>query len=162
MSKKRLASLLGCTEQVLNDVAGELRNALFNRGLALVETHDELDLRTSPDTTEVVKKLREGELSKDLGKAGLEAFAVILYNDGATRSEIDWIRGVNSAQTVRSLMLRGLVDRKEDERDKRKFVYHATTDALAHLGIEKREDLPRYAELRKETELAAATNHADS
>jgi chromosome segregation and condensation protein ScpB len=63
---------------------------------------------------------------------------------------------VNSAQTVRSLLLRGLVERTEDSSDKRKFRYKATTDALAHLGVAKVADLPRYAELKKEADAAIA------
>lgn len=156
VSKKRITSLLGFSASQLDTVTGDLRNSLFNRGLALIETHEELDLRTTPDAAELIKKMREGELTKDLGKAGLEALAIIMYNGGATRSEIDWIRGVNSAQIVRSLMLRGLIERTEDEKDKRKFIYRTTTDALAHVGVQRVEDLPRYAELKKESELAAA------
>ena len=155
---KRLAELMECPVSQVHDAADELREALAERGLMLIRVGDELELRTAPETADLVKKLREGELHKDLGRAGLEALAIILYRGNATRSEIDWIRGVNSSQTLRSLMLRGLVNRTEDAKDKRKFRYQPTTDALAHLGVGSIEDLPRYSELSKDAEEAVASN----
>jgi segregation and condensation protein B len=162
MTKKKLATFLHTTEAAVMDAAHELRAELTGRGLALIETDDELELRTSPEAADIVKKLREGELTKDLGRAGLEALAVVLYRGKATRSEIDWIRGVNSSQILRSLLLRGLIERTEDPSDKRKFLYQPTTDALSHLGVSKKTDLPRYAELSKEADKAIETaSHVD-
>lgn len=147
MSKRRLAGFFEVTLDLLNAAAAELRKDLEGRGLALVETEDELELRTAPEATAFVKKLRESELSKDLGKAGLEALAIILYQGSATRGEIDWIRGVNSGAAIRSLLMRGLIERTEDQEDKRRARYTTTVDALAHLGVTKKEELPQFAEL---------------
>lgn len=159
LSKNKLVALLGVSESTLAEAASELHQSLSGRGLALFETPGELELRTAPAASSVIEKLREGELTRDLGKAGQETLAIILYQDGASRSEIDWIRGVNSGQTIRSLMLRGLVNRIDDPADKRRFRYEATTEALAHLGVSRIEELPRYEELRKGAAeaLAAAT-----
>jgi segregation and condensation protein B len=166
MEKKRLAALLNAPMDGVESALADLKEALSNRGLALVEAGNEVELRTAPEAADAVKKLREGELSKDLGRAGLEALAVILYRNGATRSEIDWIRGVNSAGIVRSLMLRGLIERKDDPSDKRRFRYTATTDALAHLGIGSAAELPRFKELSLEAgaaaEAAAAAETAET
>ncbi len=162
VTKKRAATLIGVAEGSLEGAVTELDAALQGRGLALIETAGELELRTAPATADVIQKLRESELSRDLGRAGLETLAIILYRGGASRSEIDWIRGVNSGQTVRSLLLRGLVSRGEDPADKRRFRYEATTDALGHLGLSRKEDLPRYAELRSETDAAIARAEAET
>jgi segregation and condensation protein B len=91
ISKKRLASLLGISPIELRDAALELRDHLDGRGLALIEAGEDLELRTAPDASAVVQKLRESELSRDLGKAGLETLAIVLYKNGATRGEIDWV-----------------------------------------------------------------------
>lgn len=148
MPKKRLQTLLGVTEDLLEAGLAELRNSLANRGLALIETDTELELRTAPEAADIVRKLREAELSRDLGKASLEALAIILYKDGATRSEVDWVRGVNSTAAIRSLLLRGLIERGEDAIDKRRARYTPTIDAFAHLGVSKKEELPRYEEFQ--------------
>lgn len=147
MKKKPFAKLLGVTDAMLTAALGELSQSLAGRGLSLIETNDEVELRTSPAAAPVIQKLRESELARDLGKAGLETLAIILYQDGATRSDIDWVRGVNSTAAIRSLLLRGLVERGEDETDRRRARYTPTVDALAHLGLSRKEELPRYEEL---------------
>jgi segregation and condensation protein B len=146
LQKKQLAGLLELSAEELRDAALELHTALEGRGLALIEVGTALEIRTAPTAAAVLKKFREGELSRDLGKASLETLAIILYKNGATRSEIDWIRGVNSAAALRSLTLRGLVERTELEEDKRRIKYVPTTEALAHLGVSHLGSLPKYAE----------------
>ena len=146
VSKKRLATLIGATPEELRDAAIELHKSLSTRGLALIEAGEEIELRTTPEAASIIQKLRESELSKDLGKAGLETLAVILYKNGATRGEIDWVRGVNSAAALRSLTLRGLVAREEDATDRRRIRYTTTIEALAHLGVSNVRNLPRYEE----------------
>ncbi len=141
-----MAKLLDITPKELEEATGVLHTALKGHGLALVETETELELRTDSEASDVVKKLREAELSRDLGKASLETLAMILYRGSATRGEIDWVRGVNSGAAIRSLTLRGLIERSEDATDKRRARYTPTVEALAHLGVSTREELPRYAE----------------
>lgn len=147
MEMKRLADILGIPEAMVRAGLDELAGQLQGRGLALIETGTEVELRTAAEAAPVVKKLRESELSRDLGKASLETLAIILYQDGATRSDIDWVRGVNSTAAIRSLLMRGLVERSEDQSDRRRARYTASVDALAHLGVARKEDLPRYGEL---------------
>ncbi len=148
LTKKRLATLLDTSTESIADATNALRITLADRGLTLVETEDMLELRTSADAADAIQKLRESELSRDLGKASLETLALILYKGGATRGEIDWVRGVNTGAAVRSLLLRGLIERVEDPEDKRRARYRATVDALAHLGVSTQTELPRYEELR--------------
>ncbi len=147
VSKKRLAELLKVTPALLDQAVSVLRDSLVGRGLSLVETESHIELRTSAEASDFVKQLREAELARDLGKAGLETLAIILYRGSATRGEVDWVRGVNSSQTLRTLLLRGLIERTEDSEDKRRPRYKPTVDALAHLGLEKADDLPAYTEL---------------
>ncbi len=153
--KKRLATLLGLKGPELTVVLKALTESLKNSGVVVVETEREVELRTAPEAAPIVKKLRENELARDLGKASLETLAVIAYGtgpDGApfggtTRGEVDWVRGVNSSASLRTLLIRGLIEGREDERDKRRIRYSLTTEALAHLGISRTSDLPRAAEL---------------
>ncbi|MDB4991980.1 MAG: scpB [Parcubacteria group bacterium] len=168
MPKKRIATLLSISPEMLDAAGVELKEELANRGIALIETKDEFELRTSPDAAVIVEAFRKGELSRDLGKAGLEALAIILYQSGATRSEIDWIRGVNSTAAIRSLLLRGLIERETDSEDKRRVRYTPSIDAYAHLGIRGPEELPNAEALRgmlsqhaPEVELSAEVRDAE-
>jgi len=151
LEKKQLAKLLAMSETELKSVLKALTASLKESGVTVVETDSDVELRTTPEASIIVKKLRENELSRDLGKASIETLAVIAYQTGTTRGEIDWVRGVNSSTSLRTLLMRGLIEGKEDERDRRRVRYSVTTEALAHLGIANIENLPRAAELSATT-----------
>jgi len=156
LPKKRILSMLAVPEEMLSAATAELTKELSSTGLALIETDTELELRTSPDAAAAVEAYRKGELSRDLGKAGLEVLAIVLYQGGATRSEIDWVRGVNSTAAIRSLLLRGLIEREADAQDKRRNRYTPSVEAYAHLGVRGAQELPNAAALR-----AAIAQHAN-
>ena len=122
-----------------------------------MEVNDEVALVTAPQASELIERLTKEELSKDLGKAGLEALSVILYQGPIGKSDIDYIRGVNSHYILRSLMVRGLVERLPDPSDQRSYRYRATPELLAHLGVSNREQLPEYERLRSEIDAFRAT-----
>ena len=152
MSKKDIVKLLGIKESDIAIALKALTQSLQGSGVVLVETETEAELRTAPEASDIVKKLRESELTRDLGKGSLETLAVIAYRESATRSEIDWVRGVNSTAALRTLLMRGLIEGREDEHDKRRIRYSVTTDALAHLGVAHASELPRFDELRATTD----------
>lgn len=161
-----MTKLLEITDAELTVVLKAVAASLKNSGTTLIETETDVELRTAPEAAAIVKKLRENELTRDLGKASLETLAVIAYRTGATRGEIDWVRGVNSSTSLRTLLMRGLISGREDERDKRRIRYSVTTEALAHLGIASADELPRAEELRAGAaeiikEEAAATEVAE-
>lgn len=157
LTRDQACTILGCDAGQLSTLVADLHSALVDRGLSLIETEKELELRTAPETADTIRVLRESELTRDLGKASLETLAIILYRGTATRAEIDWVRGVNSGAALRSLSLRGLIERAEDKDDKRRARYVATVEALAHLGVSTKEALPRYAELSTLAAAAEAT-----
>ncbi|MBU6214644.1 SMC-Scp complex subunit ScpB [Patescibacteria group bacterium] len=148
LEKKQIETLLALDTKELDLALHAVSEFLKGSGVALLETDAEVELRTSPEAEPIVKKLRENERARDLGKAGLETLAIIAYQEGATRSEIDWLRGVNSSTSLRTLLMRGLIEGREDPKDKRRARYRLTTEALAHLGIRNAGELPRAAELR--------------
>ena len=154
VEKKQLAKLLNLPEKEFEIVLKTLSESLTGSGVAVVETVTEVELRTAPDASAIVKKLRENELARDLGKGSLETLAVIAYRSGVSRGEIDWVRGVNSSASIRTLLMRGLIEGREDERDKRRLRYTLTTEALAHLGLRSAADLPRAEELQADTQTA--------
>ena len=107
-------------------------------------------LGTAKELSPLIEQLTKEELTKDLGKAGLETLSIILYQGPITRADIDYIRGVNSQFIVRNLLIRGLVERVENPKDARSFLYKTTLDLLSHLGISKIEELPEYAQVRED------------
>ncbi len=162
LSKGQLATLLEVKESEVKVVLKALTDSLKGSGVMLVENDFEVELRTAPEASAIVKKLRENELARDLGKASLETLAVIAYQTGATRGEVDWVRGVNSSASLRTLLMRGLIEGTEDPKDKRRIRYNLTTEALAHLGIAQLTDLPRAAELSVATQEIINEEAADA
>lgn len=160
VEKKQLARLLEITDEEFAVLLTTLTDSLKGSGVVVMEADNNVELRTAPDASILVKKLRENERARDLGKGSLETLAVIAYQDGATRGDIDWVRGVNSSASLRTLLMRGLIEGREDEHDKRRMRYALTTEALAHLGITEARDLPRAAELRTATETAIGEKDA--
>ena len=145
---KKLANFLGVSTEDINEALEVLEQKLSDRGLTLVYKDDEVMLGTKSDFSSLLEKLHKEELNKELSKASVETISIILYKNGAIRSEIDWIRGVNSSFILRNLLIRGLIEKITDPNDNRRFVYKPTFDLLSYLGISKIEELPNYAEIK--------------
>ena len=147
MTVKKLATALNAKEKEVEDGLVELETGLAHRGIALIRNGDEVELRTAPSVSALIETLTKEELSRDLGKAGLETIAIILYKGKAKRSEIDYVRGVNSSFILRNLLVRGLIEREND--GSRGFLYTPTTDLLAHMGVAKLEELPEFDKVKE-------------
>lgn len=147
---KELEKFLKVKKSELEMALSALEAQLSSRGVRLMRTTDAVMLATAPEASELIQHLIKEELSRDIGKAGIETLAIILYLGPVTRSRIDYIRGVNSSFIVRNLMVRGLVERVPHPEDSRAFNYQPTIELLAHLGVARIEDLPEYEKARAE------------
>lgn len=143
---KRLASLIKATESQLEKTLDTLKDKLQSedRGLDLMRSKDEVQLVTTAELTDIVEKLTKEELDTKLTPAALETLSIIAYLGPCTRALIDYIRGVNSAFMLRSLMVRGLVERREDKEKTGGYIYQITFDFLKHMGVSTPEELPEY------------------
>ena len=81
-------------------------------------------------------------MRRDIGKAGAETLAIVMYRAPISRVEVDRIRGVNSSYILRNLETRGLIERRSGARQTE---FSPTTELLRHLGIEEKTALPDYA-----------------
>lgn len=158
LSTKKLSQLLGCPESETQAAISELKAALYGSGLAVAQTEREVALVTAPRMSDAIRATFEEALQRDIGDAGLDVLVIVLYRGPSTRAHIDYIRGVNTSSTIRTLLSRGLIDRAPNPNDSREYLYRPTTELLAHLGIETAEDLPDYGTIR--AELAAFEHEA--
>lgn len=149
MTYKKLAELCDATKDEVVEATSELEAKLADRGIVLVRKEDAVMLGTNPELSSMLENMRKEELSKELSKASLETLAVILYKEGATRADIDYIRGVNSSFILRNLLIRGLVEKIIHPTDSRKYLYKPTFDLLGFLGVAQMSDLPEYTEMKK-------------
>ena len=127
-----------------------MKEELSGHGLVLLEKDDSVMLGTAPEASPLIETLIKEELSRDLGKAGLETLAIVLYEGPLTRADIDYVRGVNSSFILRHLLVRGLVERLPKPGDARTFLYGPTFQLLQYLGATKVENLTEYAKIRQE------------
>lgn len=145
-SKKALIKDLSWSTEELTHATDALQKVLKGRGIILTETEDSLALKTAPACASVVALLEKDLRERDLGQAGLEVLGVIVYRGTSSKADIDFIRGVNSASTIRHLELRGLIERIKREGE-RSNAYRATTDTLGMLGSTRIEDLPEWNDI---------------
>jgi segregation and condensation protein B len=151
-----LAKALGLGGQETTDAINELETLMGERGIVLMRAGDTITLGTHPEASAVLEKIYKEELSKGLSKASIETLSIIMYGDEVTRGKIDYIRGVNSGFILRSLLVRGLIERKVYPRDRKRFMYTPTVALLATLGAEKVEALPDYERIHAELLKAGA------
>ncbi len=146
-----LCSMLSLTRDQVEKGIHDLKKRLIDSGsgISVIRHNDTVELRTHSDFGTLIEQIRKDELTRDIGKAGLETVAILLYLGNSTRSDIDYIRGVNSSFILRNLVMRGLVTRVEHPTDQRTHLYSLTTDALAHLGITSSEQLPDFEKIRQ-------------
>jgi segregation and condensation protein B len=152
VSVAELAKATGASAEDIGIALDGLQRSLEGKGIRLVCEGKMAALATAPEAKDLVERMRKEELEGPLGKAGLEALAVIIFRGPLTKSDIDYIRGVNSSSILRSLMIRGLIERIENPEDKRSFLYLPTPDLPAYLGVSSLNALPGYAETRSEIE----------
>jgi segregation and condensation protein B len=150
VSKEELGSVFKATAGEIETALSALDRSLSDRGVRLIFKEQEVMLSTAPEAAAIIEALTKERLTKDLGRAGLEALAIILYRGPVSRREIDYIRGVNSSFIIRHLLVRGLVEKTTSETDERVFLYKPTFELIAFLGLTKVEDLPEYHLVRQE------------
>ena len=149
-----IARMLEANEADVGQALVNLSQSLTNRGIALVQNADEYSLVTAPSTAALIERLTTEELSRDLSPASLETLSIVAYRGPVSRKEIEYIRGVNSSFSLRSLLMRGLIERESSRLDERIFLYKPSTDLLLHLGITSIETLPEWQAVRNEMKKA--------
>ena len=145
-----LAKTLGVSEDEVRAGLVGLEQSLSGRGIILMQNGEEYMLASSPEMGQTIEGLLKEELGKELGKAGLETLATVLYRGPISRSEINYLRGVNSNYILRALLVRGLIEKVDQ--GGRSTVYQPTFELLSYIGVSKVSDLPGFDEAQKAVE----------
>ena len=147
ISVKKLAELLAVTESEIEEALKKLEQNLTGRGLVLVRKEDRVVLGITGELSPLIESIRKEEITKELSKAALETLSIVLYKNGVSRSEVDYIRGVNSSFILRNLLVRGLVEKVVDSKDSRKILYRPTFETLSYMNVTSIEQLPNYEQV---------------
>ncbi|EKE19721.1 MAG: segregation and condensation protein B [uncultured bacterium] len=146
IKKLKLLKILAIEKEALEDVLNALTEKYQNSssGLALITKGEEVQLVSNPENAQFVESLVKNELQDSLSNAAMEVISIIAYRGPISKAEIEAIRGVNCSYTLRNLLLRGLIERNDNPRDSRGYVYVISFDFLKKLGIDDVKKLPEY------------------
>lgn len=118
------------------------------RGIQIIRVGDAYQMCTKKEYYEYIYPIVDKRSKPNLSNAALEILAIIAYNTGVTRAEIEAIRGVNSDATIYKLMEYNLIEEagKTDAPGK-PMSYRTTTNFLkmfGYMNLESLPNLPKY------------------
>lgn len=160
VEKETLSKILEVSLEIIESALDELETALTERGVVLVRNGSQVLLATAPSCSDSIEKMIKIERTSTLGRAGMETLSIVAYKGPVSKKEIEFIRGVNSDYAIRTLLLRGLIEKNVDtdgESLDRITKYRITADTLLHLGITKIFELPEYSKVQQELYSAEET-----
>jgi len=154
----RIGQLLtGLSKQEVREVvqAVQAKYSATGSGILVEEVAKGLQLRTNPANQEFVRKLFETKPQR-FSRPSLETLAVVAYRQPVTRQEVEQVRGVDCAASLKTLMERRLVKvvGKKDVPG-RPFLFGTTREFLEVFSLGSLSELPSMHDI--EDFLAAKT-----
>jgi segregation and condensation protein B len=116
-------------------------------GFELVHVDQGYQFRTKSKYSEWIRKLRKTRAPR-LSRSSMEVLAIIAYKQPIMRTEVETIRGVDSASVLKTLLERRLIrilGRKDVPG--RPMVYGTTREFLQFFGLRNLSDLPTLEEI---------------
>lgn len=144
--KAALMKLYNVSAEDIQAATAALSARLVSGATRLLETATDIQLVTAPELAPFIEDIRKADIKSDIGKAGAETLAIILYRGPITRNEIDRIRGVNSSFILRNLMIRGLIEREQNKQGSG-YTFSITPTLLAQLGVTDLRELTDFARI---------------
>jgi segregation and condensation protein B len=141
-----LTKLLGKKKKEIREALEKLEERLEKTGMTLIKNNDRYLLTTKPEFSEIIEEIKTKEVVSDLSPSALETLAIVLYRENVSRLELDNIRGVNSSYILRNLLVRGLINKKNENGS---IQYIPSMDLLAFLGINNVEKMPSFEVVKK-------------
>lgn len=151
LGAKTLAAAVDAPQEEVITALQELANACesSDRGLRVLTDGVTWSLVTAKEAAKAVEEVVRVDEAGELTRPALETLTVVAYKGPVTKPEIEAVRGVNCTLVLRNLLVRGLIDEKEES--PMRTVYTLSHDAMRHLGITKLAELPQYDQLHKDT-----------
>jgi segregation and condensation protein B len=150
LSVARIQEVVGITKGEVLQLADQLQAQLVSesRGIELVVVAEKLQLRTKAEYADYVRQLMAVRPRK-LSHAALETLAVVAYQQPVVKSELDKIRGVDVAPTLKTLIERKLVKVLGYQASVgQPALYGTTEDFLQVFGLPALSALPSIQDLK--------------
>ena len=121
-----------------------------NKSFEILKIAGGFSFATKKEYGRFIGKLIEDKQRKKLSPSALETLAIIAYKQPITRSEMEFIRGVNVDYIVNSLLEKDLITiHGRAETPGRPILYGTTKTFLKVLGLNSLEDLPKLKEINE-------------
>jgi segregation and condensation protein B len=115
-------------------------------------------LFSRPEFAPYTRKLILDREQKRLSKTALETLSIIAYKQPVSKSELDFIRGVDSHYAVQKLLEKQLIEPAgRADTPGKPLLYRTSSHFMRYFGLNSLEDLPKPKELLPENE----ANEAD-
>ena len=147
---KEFVSSLEMNEQDIISIIENIKEEYDqqNKGIQIIKVNHSYQMCTKKEYYEYVYPIIDKRSKPNLSTAALETLAIIAYNSGVTRAEIESIRGVNSDATIYKLLEYNLIEEAGKlEAPGRPMTYQTTSNFLKMFGyssIENLPELPKY------------------
>ncbi len=142
---------LSLSPEEVNELAAQCSADLETTGLGfeLIFTGGGYQFLTRPDLHEVVSTYLQLQSKKKLSQAALETLSIVAYRQPVTKSEIEFIRGVNCDYAIQKLLDRQLITLKGKSSGPGRPVLYGTSDFfMDYFGINSLSELPQLKEIQ--------------
>ena len=136
MTVAKLASLIKAKEDEVKKAGDELVEDYKEnkRGIQIIKNGSKYQMVSAPENSKLIQEFVNDETTGELSRPSLETLTIIAYRGPISKANLDRIRGVNCSLILRNLLLRGLVEVREDKSTSDSF-YSVTFDFISFLGI---------------------------
>ena len=148
LPSRRIAQLAGLVDGNEAQQLIELLNSsydLSNSAFRIERTATGFLMMTRPVLVSWLDRLHQRQSQMRLSQPMMETLTIIGYQQPVTRATVEAVRGVQSAEMIRQLIDRGLVQvGGEEDTLGRPFLYVTTRAFLDMFGLGRIEDLPDF------------------
>jgi len=141
----RISDILDVNSSDVEDAAGKLRDkySFERRGIRLLRLEESLQLCSSPEYADQIRRALETRKPPKLSQPALEVLSIIAYFGPVTKVFIEQIRGVDSSYTVGLLQERELIEScGRLSAPGRPMLFRTTHNFLRTFGLKSLKELP--------------------
>ena len=151
----RLAAVLGADEFDIDAAANRLRDSysFHRRGIRLVKFEDAVQLCSSPEFADHIRRALETRKPPQLSQPALEILSIVAYFGPVTKAYVEQVRGVDSSYTISTLQDRGLIEScGRLAVPGRPMIYRTTHAFLRIFGLASLKDLPELPDVESDAD----------
>lgn len=139
-----IAKFLNIEKKEVLESVDEIKKIAEVSGLKILETENKMEITFDTEISKIINSNKTAQLKEDLSESSLEVLSIVLYKEKVSKAEIDFIRGVDSSRSIKSLLLRGLIEKNTF---KNKSLYSPSIETLKYLNINRQHDLIEFKEI---------------